>query len=75
MLTITSLVHGPVSVANVLCRTEVAERPVVEHYSAWSVAYVQAGGFTCRCRGKQFERMTGSVLLGRPGDEYVCTHD
>lgn len=75
MLTITSLVHGPVSVANVRCQTGATERPFIEQYGAWSMAYVQAGGFTCTCRGRQFELMTGSVLLGRPGDEYLCTHD
>ena len=26
-------------------------------------------------RGRTFELVTGSVLVGFPGDEYVCTHD
>ena len=33
------------------------------------------GSFGCQSRGRTFELVTGSVLVGFPGDEYVCTHD
>ena len=75
MLKITPFVNGPVSVAAYSCSTDPAERPFVERHEAWSVSYVRAGSFGCECRGRHFELVPGSVLLGRPGDEYTCTHD
>jgi AraC-like DNA-binding protein len=44
------------------------------HHS-YSVSYVRAGTFGCRTRGKTYELVAGSVLIGCPGDEYLCTHD
>ncbi len=75
MLTITPFVHGPVSAAGYTCSTSPGEMPFVEQHSAWSLSYVEAGSFGCECRGRRTELVPGSVLLGRPGDEYRCTHD
>lgn len=75
MMTITPLWRGPVSVAAYACTAEASARPFVEHHTHWSVSYVQAGSFGCQCRGARFELMPGAVLLGRPGDEFTCTHD
>jgi AraC-like DNA-binding protein len=36
---------------------------------------VRAGTFGYQSRGKSFELVAGSCLVGHPGDEYVCTHD
>jgi AraC-like DNA-binding protein len=36
---------------------------------------VRKGSFGCRTRGRSFELVAGSILVGHPGDEYVCTHD
>jgi AraC-like DNA-binding protein len=36
---------------------------------------VRKGSFGCQSRGRTFDLVTGSVLVGFPGDEYVCTHD
>jgi hypothetical protein len=44
-------------------------------HSITSVSYVRKGSFGCRTRGRSFELVTGSILVGYPGDEYVCTHD
>lgn len=67
--------RGPVSAAAYTCSSGPDERPFVEQHESWSVSYVQAGSFGCRCRGRSFELVPGSVLLGRPGDEYKCTHE
>jgi AraC family transcriptional regulator len=75
MLTVKPLARGPISVAVFTCTTGSAERPFVEQHKAWSVSYVQRGSFSCDCRGRRFELVPGSVLLGRPGDEFTCTHD
>jgi AraC family transcriptional regulator len=74
MLTIMPLVRGPVSVAVYTCTAAASARPYAEQHTNWSVSYVQAGSFGCQCRGKRFELMPGAVLLGRPGDEFSCTH-
>jgi AraC family transcriptional regulator len=75
MMTITPLLRGPVSVAAYACTAEASARPYVEQHAHWSVSYVQAGSFSCQCRGARFELMPGAVLLGRPDDEFTCTHD
>jgi AraC family transcriptional regulator len=36
---------------------------------------VHTGSFGCRSRGRQFEFVPGSFLVGHAGDEYSCTHD
>lgn len=75
MLTITPLLRGPVSVSAFACTAKASARPYREEHAHWSVSYVQAGSFSCQCRGAHFELMPGGVLLGRPGDEFTCTHD
>ena len=36
---------------------------------------MRKGSFGYRVRGRAFELVAGSLLVGRPGDEYICTHD
>ncbi|HEV8390623.1 MAG TPA: AraC family transcriptional regulator, partial [Dongiaceae bacterium] len=40
-----------------------------------SISFVRKGSFGYRTRGKYFELVAGSVLVGRAGDDYVCSHD
>lgn len=40
-----------------------------------SVSYVRRGSFGCRVRGVRHDLVAGAVLVGSPGDEYLCTHD
>jgi AraC family transcriptional regulator len=46
-----------------------------EVHRGYSLSYVTRGTFGCRARGKHFELVTGSFFVGRPGAEYVATHD
>jgi AraC family transcriptional regulator len=46
-----------------------------EVHDSYAIAYVRAGTFGCHARGHTYELVRGSFLLGRPGDEYTCTHD
>lgn len=71
----TPLLNGPVSVVEYRCDAGPADRPYPEHHAAWSLSYVRRGSFGCRTRGHSYELVPGSLLVGRPGDEYVCTHD
>jgi AraC family transcriptional regulator len=75
MLETRTLLRGPISLVEFRCHAGPADRPYTELHKAWSVSYVQRGSFSCACRGAHFELVPGSVLVGRPGDEYMCTHD
>ena len=66
---------GHVRVADFRCNAGPADRPFVEHHPQHSISYVRKGGFGCHCRGRFFELVAGSALIGHPGDDYVCTHE
>ncbi len=51
------------------------DAPYFERHAGYSLSYVRKGSFGCLCRGRAFELVAGSVLVGYPGDEYMCTHD
>jgi AraC-like DNA-binding protein len=47
----------------------------MEQYGCHSISYVRKGSFGCQTRGRSFELVAGSILVGHPGDEFMCTHD
>lgn len=58
------------------CCTEPAGAPgFVEHHGEHALAYVRSGSFGYLSRGRRHELVAGSLVVGGPGDEYVCTHD
>jgi AraC-like DNA-binding protein len=64
-----------ISVSEFRCSAGPDDTPFVERHSDHSISYVRKGSFGCHSRGRFFELVAGSVLVGHPGDEYVCTHD
>jgi AraC family transcriptional regulator len=64
-----------VSVIDYRCEARPDDAPFVERHDSFSIAYVRKGAFGCRARGRSFELVSGSILIGYPGDEYVCTHE
>jgi AraC family transcriptional regulator len=66
---------GPIRVDDYRCEVGHHEAPFVERHHGYSLSYVRTGSFGYRVRGKSFELVAGSLLVGHPGDEYVCTHD
>jgi AraC family transcriptional regulator len=36
---------------------------------------VRKGSFACHTRGRVHELVAGSLMVGYPGDEYLCTHE
>jgi hypothetical protein len=46
-----------------------------ESHSSFTISYVRKGSFGCRMRGESFDLVAGSVMVGHPGDEYMCTHE
>src|SRR4029078_1086161 len=57
------------------CEAGPGDRPFAELHDRFSVAYVRKGTFGYQARGRAFELVAGSLLIGRPGDDYICTHD
>ena len=75
MTTTTLLQRQSISVTDFRCSAVPGDAPFVEQYRCHSVSYVRKGSFGCRTRGRAFELVAGSILVGFPGDEYICTHD
>ncbi|WP_291688467.1 AraC family transcriptional regulator [Bradyrhizobium sp.] len=71
----TLLQRRSISVSDFRCTAALGETPFVERYASHSISYVRKGSFGCRCRGRFFELVAGSILVGFPGDEFICTHD
>jgi AraC family transcriptional regulator len=67
--------NGPISVVDYRCSAGPGDEPYVELHGGFSVSYVRKGSFGYRYRGRSFELVAGSILVGHPGDEFVCTHD
>src|SRR5712671_3799767 len=57
------------------CTAGPTDRPFTELHHAYSVSYVRRGSFGYRQLGASFELISGSLMVGHPGDEYVCTHE
>ena len=75
MLVTTELQTDPIRVASYRCDAGPDAQPFAELHEGYSVSYVRKGSFGYRTRGQAYELVAGSVLVGCPGDEYVCTHD
>ena len=75
MVTATTLHSGPISVVDYRCDAGPGDRPFPEYHQAFSLSYVRHGTFGYRVRGRQFEMVAGSLLIGFPGDEFLCSHD
>jgi AraC-like DNA-binding protein len=72
----TTLLQRPqISVSDFRCTAAPGDKPFVEQYRCHSVSYVRKGSFGCKTRGRTFDLVAGSILVGFPGDEYICTHD
>lgn len=75
MLTTTRLQSGSIQVVDYRCNASPADKPFTEVHTGYSLSYVRKGSFGYRVRGVTHELVAGSVLLGYPGDEFMCTHD
>ena len=64
-----------VSVIDYRCEAGPNDAPFIEQHDSFSLAYVRRGTFGCRAQGRAFDFVSGSILVGYPGDEYLCTHE
>jgi AraC family transcriptional regulator len=73
---VTTIHEGPgLSIYDARCDAKPGEKPCVEVYRRHSLAFVRRGSFGCRTLGASHELVAGAVLVGRPGQEYVATHE
>lgn len=66
---------GGITVTDYRCMAGPDDAPFAEQHLSHSISYVRKGSFGCRCRGRSHELVTGAVLIGAPGEEYVCHHE
>lgn len=71
----TTLHESAIRVVDYRCTASPGDVSFPEVHRLDSLSYVRRGSFGCRVRGESFELVAGSVLVGRAGDEFVCTHD
>ena len=75
-MAINVLFESPaLGVVDYRCSAGIGVPPFVERHGGFSLAYVRKGSFGCRANGRSSELVAGSILIGRPGDEHMCTHD
>ncbi|MGK3996812.1 helix-turn-helix transcriptional regulator [Sorangium sp. So ce1024] len=75
MVVTTLARRDAISVLDYRCSAGPGDTPFVEQHGGFSISYVRKGSFGYRVRGHAFELVAGSLLVGHPGDEYMCTHD
>jgi len=75
MAAITLLESSGLAVLAYKCEAQRGARPFVEAHQSYSLSYVQRGSFGCKTVAGEFQLVAGSVLIGHPGDEYLCTHE
>jgi AraC-like DNA-binding protein len=71
----TLLERRLISVSDFRCDARAGDTPFVEQHGSHSISYVRKGSFGCASRGRAFELVAGSILVGHPGDEFICSHD
>jgi AraC-like DNA-binding protein len=72
----TTLLQRPtMTVSDFRCSAVPGEKPYAELHHRHSISFVRKGSFGYRCCGKSHELVAGSLLIGSPGTEFVCTHD
>lgn len=75
MLSRTTLHNGSVTVIDVRCQTHIDERPFMECHECFSISYVRRGSFSYHSQGTSSDLVAGSLLVGYPGREFMCTHE
>ena len=72
----TTLLQRPsMTVSDFRCTAVPGDRPFVELHRSHSISFVRKGSFGYESRGRSHELVAGSLLIGFPDTEFVCTHD
>jgi AraC family transcriptional regulator len=71
----TLLESDSLSVYAFRCTAGPGDRPFAEMHVRHSLSYVRRGSFGCRIGARRYELVAGALLVGRPGLEYMATHE
>ena len=71
----TLLESDALSVYAFRCTAGPGDRPFAEMHVRHSLSYVRRGSFGCRIGARRYELVAGALLVGRPGLEYMATHE
>src|ERR1700761_321035 len=71
----TLLARPSLTVSDFRCSVVPGEKPYAEQHRCHSISFVRKGSFGYQCRGRSHELVAGSLLIGTPGAEFICTHD
>jgi hypothetical protein len=63
------------SVIDYRCDAALGAAPFVELHGATSLSFVRTGSFGYRVGQDTHTLVPGSILVGRCGDDYICTHE
>ena len=63
------------SVIEYRCTAQASDPTYSELHERSSLSYVCAGSFGCHVGRARHELIAGAVLVGRAGDDYMCTHE
>lgn len=76
MLRATNILSVPsMTVLDCRCGAGPDAPPFTECHENFSLSYVRKGSFGCWTHGRFHELVAGSILIGRPKAEYMCTHE
>jgi AraC-like DNA-binding protein len=75
MSSATLLQRPTMTVSDFRCSAVAGEKPFAELHRCHSISFVRKGSFGYHCRGRSHDLVAGSLLIGSPGAEFVCTHD
>src|SRR6267142_5899893 len=75
MLTRTLRQSSSITATDYRCSARPGDRPFTECHGDYTIAFLRKGSFGYRAHGRSHELVAGSILVGHPGDEYICTHD
>ncbi|WNG32767.1 helix-turn-helix transcriptional regulator [Archangium violaceum] len=71
----TVLKTGQLTVVAYKCEAGTSAEPFTELHESTSISYVRTGSFGYRVGRRVCDMVAGSTVVGRAGDDYVCTHD
>ncbi len=71
----TVFASRPLSVHDYRCTAGPGTKAFTEVHAQHSVSYVRRGSFGCRTLGEAYDLVAGAVMVGRPGREYMATHE
>lgn len=70
-----TLCQGTLSAFEFHCGAGPEDAPFSEAHGSYAVSFVRSGSFGYQTRGERFELVPGSILIGHPGEEFVCSHE